>query len=67
MGFEREQEAVWNYLLVKNVSTFKTASVYNDVLFQLRDGQINIIHFKVNGTSQSYRLNAPTVRHIFQW
>jgi SpoU rRNA methylase family enzyme len=67
IGFEKEQEAVWNYLVVKNVAPFKTATVQNDVLYQLRDGQINIIHFKVNGNTQSYRLNAPTVQHSFQW
>lgn len=67
LGFEKEQEAVWSYLVVKNVSVFKTATVYNDVLYQLREGQINIIHFKVNGSTQSYRLNAPTAQHNFQW
>jgi SpoU rRNA methylase family enzyme len=67
LGFEKEQEAVWNYLVVKNVSPFKTATVYNDVLYQLRDGQINIIHFKANNHTQSYRLNAPTTQHHFQW
>ena len=67
LGFEKEQEAIWNYLVVKNISPFKTVTVYNDVLFQLRDGQINIIHFKVNSNRQSYRLNAPTLQHLFKW
>ncbi|HEX4958982.1 MAG TPA: DUF6702 family protein [Lacibacter sp.] len=67
LGFEKEQEAVWNYLVVKNVAPFKTATVLNDVLYQLREGQINIIHFKANNHTQSYRLNAPAVQHQFQW
>lgn len=67
LGFEKEQEAIWNYLVVKNVSSFKTVTVYNDVLYQLRDGQINIIHFKANNNRQSYRLNAPALQHNFEW
>ena len=67
LGFEKEQEAVWNYLVVKNVAPFKTAMVFNDVLYQLRDGQINIVHFKAHNNTQSYRLNAPAVQHQFQW
>jgi hypothetical protein len=67
IGFEKEQEAVWSYLEIKNVNAFKTATVYNDALYHLREGQINIIHFKVKGVTQSYRLNAPAKWHRFQW
>lgn len=65
IGFENEQEATWNYLLVKNVSGFKAVTVYNDLLFQLRTGQINIIHFKHKGETKSYRLTAPEAQHTF--
>jgi hypothetical protein len=67
IGYEKEQEAIWSYLTVKNVNVFKSATVYNDMLYRLRDGQINIIHFKVNGITQSYRLNAPVTKHLFNW
>lgn len=67
IGFENEQEATWNYLLVKNVSGFKAVTVYNDLLFQLRTGQINIIHFKHKGETKSYRLTAPEAQHTFSW
>lgn len=67
IGFENEQEATWNYLLIKNVSGFKNVTVYNDLLFQLRTGQINIIHFKHKGETKSYRLTAPEAQHTFSW
>jgi hypothetical protein len=67
IGFENEQEATWNYLLIKNVSGFKAVTVYNDLLFQLRTGQINIIHFKHKGETKSYRLTAPEAQHTFSW
>lgn len=67
IGFENEQEATWNYLLIKNVSAFKAVTVYNDLLFQLRTGQINIIHFKHKGETKSYRLTAPEAQHTFSW
>jgi SpoU rRNA methylase family enzyme len=67
IGFENEQEATWNYLLVKNVSGFKSVTVFNDVFYDLRSGQINILHFKHLGKTKSYRLTAPENQYIFSW
>jgi hypothetical protein len=67
IGYELEQEAAWNYLLVKNVAPFKKVTVTNDVLYSLRDGQVNILHFKNNGERKSYRLNAPETNYTFSW
>lgn len=67
IGYENEQEATWSYLLVKNVPAFKSVTVYNDVLFQLRTGQINIVHVKHKGETKSYRIAAPEAQHTFSW
>ena len=67
LGFEEEGEAIWIYLLVKNMAAFKSAVVFNDLLYNYRNEQINIIHFKNIGERKSYRLNYPDNQVTFNW
>lgn len=67
LGFEEEGEAVWIYLLVKNMAAFKSAVVFNDLLYSYRNEQINIIHFKNSGERKSFRLNYPANQVTFNW
>ena len=66
-GFEAEGEAIWIYLLAKNTDAFKSAIVFNDVLYSYRNEQINILHFKNKGERKSYRLNYPDNQVTFNW
>ncbi len=66
-GFEEEGEAIWIYMLAKNTAAFKSAVVFNDVLYSYRNEQINIIHFKNKGERKSYRLNYPDNQVTFNW
>ncbi|WP_317127875.1 DUF6702 family protein [Lacibacter luteus] len=66
-GFEEEGEAIWIYLLAKNVAAFKSANVFNDVLYSYREDQLNIIHFKNKNERKSYRLNYPNNQVVFNW
>jgi hypothetical protein len=67
LGFEQEGEATWSYLLVRNTLPFKKINVQNDLLYHLRQDQINIIHFTNNGVRKSYRLTYPEKSYIFSW
>lgn len=67
IGFEREEEAIWTYLVVKNISKLKSATVFNDLLYNYRDDQINIIHFKSNNDRKSHRLTYPNKQVSFNW
>ena len=67
IGFEREEEAIWTYLVVKNISKLKSATVFNDLLYNYRDDQINIIHFKNNNDRKSHRLTFPDKQVSFNW
>lgn len=67
IGFEREEEAIWTYLVVKNISQVKSATVFNDLLYNYRDDQINIIHFKNNNDRKSHRLTYPDKQVSFNW
>lgn len=66
-GFEEEGEAIWIYMLANNAAAFKSAVVFNDVLYSYRNEQINIIHFKNKGERKSYRLNYPDSQVTFNW
>ncbi len=67
IGFEREEEAIWTYLVVKNISKLKSATVFIDLLYNYRDDQINIIHFKNNNDRKSHRLTYPDKQVSFNW
>lgn len=66
-GFEEEGEAIWIYMLAKNTAAFKSAVVFNDVLYSYRNEQLNIIHFKNKGERKSFRLNYPDNQVTFNW
>lgn len=67
IGFEQEGEAVWIYLVTPNIAAFKTAIVFNDLLYAYREDQINIVHFKNNKERKSYRFNYPAKQFTFNW
>ncbi|MBY0478595.1 MAG: hypothetical protein K2Q24_13185 [Chitinophagaceae bacterium] len=67
IGFEREGEAIWTYLMIKNVSKLKSVTVFSDLLYAYREDQINIIHFKHNNQRKSHRLTLPDKQVTFNW
>lgn len=67
IGFEKEGEAVWIYLVTKNTAAFKTATVFNDLLYSYKPEQINIIHFKNRNERKSHRLNYPDKQVTMSW
>lgn len=67
IGFEREGEAIWTYLIIKNVSKLKSVAVFSDLLYAYREDQINIIHFKHKNQRKSHRLKLPDKQVTFNW
>jgi hypothetical protein len=67
IGFEREEEAIWSFLVVKNVNKLKTVTVFNDLLYTFRQDQINIIHFKKGDNRKSHRFTHPDTQVRFSW
>jgi len=60
VGFEKENEAVWSYFEVKNITVApKKIDVVNSILYEAYDSQINLMHVSVSGKRQSTRLNYP--------
>lgn len=66
-GMQQEEEATWMFLLVKNVAPFTTATVNNDLLYETRSDQVNIMHFVNKGDRKSYRLTNPDKSYSFSW
>ena len=59
VGFERENEAVWSYLQVSNISAPKKMDILNDLLYESFEQQINLVHVSVGNNRKSAKLNYP--------
>jgi hypothetical protein len=68
VGFEKENDAVWSYFEVKNITAApKKIDITNSILYEAYDKQINLMHVTVNGNRKSYRLNYPDKEASFQF
>jgi hypothetical protein len=67
IGFEEEGEAIWIYLVTSNIAAFKSAVVFNDLLYSYREDQLNIIHFKNKAERKSHRFTFPDKQVTLNW
>jgi hypothetical protein len=67
LGFEKENEVVYAYLQVDNISTLKNIEVTDSILYDLYDDQISIIHVIVGGNRKSTKLDYPATKAIFDF
>jgi hypothetical protein len=68
VGYEKETDAVWSYLQAGNTTRApKTIEIYNSLLYDAYDKQINLMHVSVGGTRKSGRLNYPDKETKFQF
>ncbi len=59
LGFEREGEATWCYLEVKNVTQPKKVEIRNSILYDHFQDQINLVHVTVKGNRRSGKVVYP--------
>ena len=68
VGFEKENDAVWSYFEVDNITTApKKIDVLNSILYDSYDKQMNLMHLTVGGSRKSTRLNYPDKEASFQF
>jgi hypothetical protein len=67
VGYENEGEAAWCYLQVSNVPVPKQLQLNANMLYELFDTQINIIHATVNGKRQSTKITNPQAAAAFSF
>lgn len=65
LGFEQDEEAIVSYFEVKNIEKVKKIEVVNDILYEEKPQQMEIIHVMVNGERKSSRLNNPDTKASF--
>lgn len=65
VGYERNEEAVECYFQINNVSVKKSISVFNNLLFEYKPEQINIVHVTVKGIRKSRQLTNPDAKVNF--
>jgi hypothetical protein len=67
LGFEKEDEAIYCYFEVSNISSVKKIDVTDSILHDFSNQQINIIHCMVAGKRQSTKLDYPNTMANFSW
>jgi len=59
VGFEPDNEAVYGYIEVDNISAVSKVDITNTLMYDQFDDQVNIMHVIVNGNRKSTRLTYP--------
>lgn len=59
LGYEIDNEAVWMYFNLSKINSVKELTIINDVMYEYKPEQTNIVHISVSGNTSSYRLTAP--------
>jgi hypothetical protein len=67
IGSEKETGATWSYFQVDNIVSVKKMGIVNNLLYEVFDTEINIIHVTVNGNRQSTKLNNPETSASFDF
>jgi hypothetical protein len=58
-GYEQLEEAIYSYYQVDEVATVKTISVKDNILYEFKPEQIQLLHITVNGNRKSTKLQNP--------
>jgi hypothetical protein len=59
VGFEQDEEAVECFFQINDITVNKTVTVVNNILFDYKPEQVNIVHVVVRGTRKSTQLVNP--------
>lgn len=65
IGYELNKGACWIYLEMTNIASIKNVTVFNNLLYEYSDKQINLVHFNANGNNKSNKLNHPATTANF--
>jgi hypothetical protein len=67
VGFEKEDEAVFSYFQIDNITSVKRIDITNSILYEEHDTQINIMHVSVGGNRKSTKLDYPNTQAVFNF
>lgn len=66
-GYQVEGEATWCYFSAPAAQQPRNIEVFNDLLYQYKKEQVNIVHAKIGGNRKSERLAFPDNRIQFDF
>lgn len=67
VGYEKEKESVYCYFEVTSLAAVGQLDITNNLLYDLTQEQINIMHVTANGKRQSSKLNYPEVKALVKF
>ncbi|MFN0081738.1 MAG: DUF6702 family protein [Ferruginibacter sp.] len=59
VGYENIEEAIYSYYQVDNITAVKKVEIADDILYEYKKEQFNLVHVTVGGKRQSTKLNYP--------
>lgn len=60
LGFEIESEAAYCYIEVENIAAVKKLDITSNLMYDLFDDQVNIIHLTIGGKRKSNKMDYPS-------
>lgn len=67
LGYEQEEESIWSYFQVSNISSVQKIEIENSLLYELTSNQINLVHAKAGSKERSSRLDYPNTHLLFSF
>ena len=67
IGYEQEEEGIVSFYQVNNIPAVKKLDITNNILFEYKKEQINIIHVSVDGKRKSTKLLNPDAKAVFEF
>lgn len=65
VGYEQQTESIWIYFEAKQVAAMEKLDIYNSLLHEFNNNQINMIHVQMDKSQKSTRLNFPDTNASF--
>lgn len=59
IGYEKEEDAIWTYLEIKNLRAPKKIDINTKLLYDFLPSQTIIIHCEINGVKKSSKITNP--------
>ena len=67
LGYEQQEEGIVSFYQVNNIVAVKKLDIIDNILFEYKKQQINILHITVNGKRQSTKLTNPEAKTAFMF
>jgi hypothetical protein len=66
-GFSEEDGSIWNFFEVKNVGSIRKLELFNNLLHDYSEQQVNMVHIKANGKQKTEKLDHPKNTYTTSW